>query len=238
MLDCSKETPGMRWYPEPDEGTLRPSRRKARVSGEGRTRSPWQPFTCTPGAGIVHHPRVTAPPRRNSFHHLAPVFPQELKTSTCWDVPEASRGEGKTRAGVEPPAPLPPRCFTGHSTHEGSSSPCWLVVLLEEGALRGCSPEPTLDPARAAPVSSPPRCRRPPAMRYHPGDGAPTWCARRMGSSAFGKKGSLCTAPKLQLGLGLELRVLLSHVKVPARPSAAGTMGGETFSADANTVYV
>lgn len=45
-------------------------------------------------------------------------------------------------------------------------------------------------------------------------------------------------APKLQLGLGLELRVLLSHVKVPARPGAAGTMGGETFSADADTVYV
>lgn len=178
----------MRWYPEPDEGMLRPGRRKARLSGEGRTRSPWQPFTCTPGAGIVHRPRVTAPPRRNSFHHLAPVFPQELKTSTCWDVPEASRGEGKTRAGVEPPARLPPRCFTGHSTHQGSSSPCRLFVLLEEGALHGCSPEPTPGPGRAAPVSSPPRCRRPPAMRYPPR----RWCAHLVRK----KDGVLCVRKK------------------------------------------
>lgn len=50
--------------------------------------------------------------------------------------------------------------------------------------------------------------------------------------------GSLCTAPKLQLGLGLELRVLLSHVRMPARLGAAGAMGGEASYADAETVYV
>lgn len=124
----------MRRDPEPAKGMLRPGRRKAWVSREGRTRSPWRPFACTPGAGIVRRSRVTAPPWRNVFHHLAPVFPQELKTSTCWDVSTASRGEGKTRAGVETPAPLPPQHFTGHGTHRGSSAPCWFLVLLEEGA--------------------------------------------------------------------------------------------------------
>lgn len=138
MLDCSKGTPGMRWYPEPDRGTPRPGSRKAWVSGEGRTRSPWRLFAFTPGTGIVRRPRVMAPPRRNSFHHLAPVFPQELRTSTCWDVSAASRGEGKTRAGVEPPAPLPLQYFTGYGTDEGSLSLCWLLVLLEVGARAVC----------------------------------------------------------------------------------------------------
>lgn len=139
MLGCSKEMPRMRWYPEPDEGMLRPGRRKAQASREGRTHSPWRPFTSTPGAGIVRCPWVTAPPCRNSFHHLSPVFPQELKTSTCWDMYAASRGEGKTRAGVEPPAPLPPQYFTGYGTKKSSLSPCWLLVLLEEVTQAVCS---------------------------------------------------------------------------------------------------
>ena len=171
MLDCSKETPGMRQYPEPDEGMLRPGRRKAWASGEGRTRSPWRPFTCTPGAGIVRRPWVTAPPHRNSFHHLAPVFPQELKTSTCWDVPAASRGEGKTRAGVEPPAPHATAVFHRAWHRRGLLGPALVACAARGGCtgctLHGCSPAPIPGPARAAPVSSLPRCRRPPAMRYH-----------------------------------------------------------------------
>lgn len=144
----------MRWCPEAVEGMLRPGRRKAWESGEGRACSSW-----LPGAGIVPCPRVTAPPRRSSFHHPASVFPQELNPSTCWDVPTASRGEGRTRAGVEPPAPLPLQCFTGHGTSERSWSPRWLLVLLEQGTEAAHKVPVTLhpDPGQPSPVTPTPR---------------------------------------------------------------------------------
>lgn len=61
---------------------------------------------------------------------------------------------------------------------------------------------------------------------------------KKEGVLCIQRRGSLCTSPELQLGLGLELRVLLSHVRVLARLGAAGAMGGETSSADADTVYM
>lgn len=147
----ARERPGMRRYPEPGEGTLRPSRRKAWVTREGRTRSPRQPFICTPGAGMVRCPGVTAPPHGSSFHHPAPALPQELKALTCWDMSPASRGEGRTRARVEPPW----HC-AGHGTDEGSSAPRGLLLLPEEGAQAVCCVGAPTHPPRV--LREPPRC--------------------------------------------------------------------------------
>lgn len=197
-----------------------------------------QPFTCTSGAGNVHHPQVTVLPCRNSFHHLAPVFPQELKTLTCWDMSAASR-EVKGRPGW------------GGDTH----SPCHCSIPQGMVLVRAPQPHaaclccwrrlhrlctPWVLPCTCWVLWELPWCLTfpgAPLVRYHGCDGALTWCTRTRRSSAFGR-GSLCVQLLNFIWVWGWTWGCCCPVWEPVRLGAAGAACAGIFPTDADTVYV